>query len=205
MKKITFIFLNAFIIVFISAISVFAADVKKPLTSPSTAKAVPASAMVQPQVKALPAPVAVQTKPAAANIPAQGTVAQSAAANAAAAATPPESYSYSPLGKPDPFRPFIVMETAEQKKAKVQKKAAISMFPLQRAETSMYKVVGIAGDQYNRVAIAEDSAKKFYPLLKGTRIGLQNGKVVEIMADRVIVEEYEGKKARRVILKLRKN
>lgn len=204
MKKITFIFLNAFIIVFISAISVFAADVKKPLTSPSTAKAVPASAMVQPQVKALPAPVAVQTKPAAANIPAQGTVAQPAAANAAAA-TPPESYSYSPLGKPDPFRPFIVMETAEQKKAKVQKKAAISMFPLQRAETSMYKVVGIAGDQYNRVAIAEDSAKKFYPLLKGTRIGLLNGKVVEIMADRVIVEEYEGKKARRVILKLRKN
>lgn len=200
MKKITFIFLNALIIVFISTISVFAVEVKKPLTSPSTAKA------VQPQVKAQPAPVAVQTKPGAANIPAQGTVSQPAsAANAAAVATPPESYSYSPLGKPDPFRPFIVMETAVQKKAKVQKKAATSMFPLQRADTSMYKVVGIAGDDNNRVAIAEDSAKKFYPLFKGTRIGLQNGKVVEIMADRVIVEEYEGKKARRVILKLRKN
>ena len=76
---------------------------------------------------------------------------------------------------------------------------------MQRAETDTYKVVGIAGDENHRVAIAEDAAKKFYPLLVGTRIGLRNGKVVEIMADRVIVEEYEGKKAKRVILKLRKN
>jgi len=65
--------------------------------------------------------------------------------------------------------------------------------------------VGIAGDEDHRVAIAEDAAKKFYPLLKGTRIGLRNGKVIEILADRVIVEEYENNKAKRIILKLRKN
>ena len=79
------------------------------------------------------------------------------------------------------------------------------MFPLQRAETENYRVVGIAGDKDHRVAIAEDAGKKFYPLFIGTHIGLYNGKVIEIMADRVIVEEYENKKAKRVILKLRKN
>jgi len=31
-------------------------------------------------------------------------------------------------------------------------------------------------------------------LFIGTHIGLYNGKVIEIMADRVIVEEYETKK-----------
>ena len=79
------------------------------------------------------------------------------------------------------------------------------MFPLQRAETEKYRVVGIAGDKDHRVAIAEDASKKFYPLLVGTHIGLYKGKVIEIMADRVIVEEYQTKKAKRVILKLRKN
>ncbi len=79
------------------------------------------------------------------------------------------------------------------------------MFPLQRAETENYRVVGIAGDKDHRVAIAEDTGKKFYPLVIGTHIGLYKGKVIEILADRVIVEEYPTKKAKRVILKLRKN
>ena len=69
----------------------------------------------------------------------------------------------------------------------------------------MYKVVGFVGSEDHRVAVVEDAAKKFYPLLIGTRIGLRNGKVVEILADRVIVEEYENNKGKKVILKLRKN
>ena len=126
------------------------------------------------------------------------------ASNATVAPTAIDNYSYNPSGKPDPFRPFIVIVDVAAKE-KVAKKAAVSMFPLQRAETERYRVVGIAGDKDHRVAIAEDAAKKFYPLFIGTHIGLYNGKVIEIMADRVIVEEYETKKAKRVILKLRKN
>jgi Tfp pilus assembly protein PilP len=114
-------------------------------------------------------------------------------------------YSYSPSGKPDPFRPFIVVETVKPQAKAADKKEPLSIFPLQRAETDKYKVVGIVGSDDHRVAIAEDAAKKFYPLLIGTRIGLRNGKVVEIMADRVIVEEHENNKEKRVILKLRKN
>ncbi len=114
------------------------------------------------------------------------------------------AYSYNPLGKPDPFRPFIdVQITTTALKEKTAQVASI--FPLQRAEVENFKLVGIIGDNRHRLAMVEDSAKKFYPLFIGTRIGLHNGKVTDILADRVTVDELEGKKIKRIILKLRKN
>jgi len=197
MKKIKLIFLNTVIIIFITAFFAFAADVKNP--APAAAKA-PVPSPAQPAVAGKPPAQNPVPPVAAAKAPAANPAAPPAPAPTLA---PPEVYNYNPMGKPDPFRPFIVLETAEKKK--VEKKQPPSIFPLQRVEADQYKVVGIAGDQDQRVAIAEDASKKFYPLFKGTRIGLHDGKVIEIMADRVIVEEYENKKARRVILKLRKN
>ena len=61
------------------------------------------------------------------------------------------------------------------------------------------------GDRVRRVAIVEDTGRRFYPLFVGTHIGLNNGKVSEILADRVAVDEPDGKKVKRIILKLRKN
>jgi type IV pilus assembly protein PilP len=180
MKKIKFAIASIFIIIFIIATFASAAEVKKALPAASTLPAAPAT-HAAPAV----APTQIQQTPPL---------------------TPAsiDNYSYNPLGKPDPFRPFIVLVDVAAKQ-QIVKKAEVSMFPLQRAETERYRVVGIAGDKNYRVAIAEDAAKKFYPLFIGTHIGLYNGKVIEIMADRVVVEEYETKKAKRVILKLRKN
>lgn len=112
-------------------------------------------------------------------------------------------YSYNPMGKPDPFKPFINIDLAALKTLKEKK--VESIFPLERASVESFRLVGIAGDQMRRVAIVEDVAKKFYPLFIGTRIGLHNGKVSDILADRVAVDEPDGKKIKRVILKLRKN
>ncbi|HBI47538.1 MAG TPA: hypothetical protein DDX93_02280 [Smithella sp.] len=195
MKKIKFAIAGTFIIIFITAIFAFAAEVKNTLPA----------AVLRTPVKATSA--ATQTKQSL--IP--------SVANAAPAATPTQiqqppqpapnsvdNYSYNPLGKPDPFKPFLTIDAAATKQ-QIAKKAGVSMFPLQRSETEKYRVVGIAGNKDNRMAICEDVAKKFYPLYKGTHIGLYDGKVIEIMADRVIVEEYETKKPKRVILKLRKN
>lgn len=165
----------------------------------------PAALAVNVQKALSGAANAANATQAASNVPDQEGTQPAPAADATSVSTPVEAYSYNPAGKPDPFRPFIMVETPEAKKQKVVKKEPLSMFPLQRAEAGTYRLVGIAGDEEHRVAIVEDSAKKFYPLLVGTRIGVRNGKVVEIMADRVIVEEYEGKKPKRVILKLRKN
>jgi len=118
------------------------------------------------------------------------------------APAPDNAYSYNPLGKPDPFKPFIDIEI---KAAKKEKSKIESIFPLQRAEVENFKLVGIVGDQERRVAVVEDSNKKFYPLFIGTRIGLHDGKVTDILADRVTVDELDGKKIKRIILKLRKN
>ena len=202
------------------AFGAFAAEVKNTSTPlPASAKAAPVakSAPVQRPVATAPSsnvtaakPSPVQTPvaavpssnvtPAAKQAPVQNPI-QPVSAPAPA---PPDNYSYNPAGKPDPFKTYIVVVDVAAKQ-QVVKKASTSIFPLQRAETEKYRVVGIAGDKDHRMAIAEDASKKFYPLLIGTRIGVNNGKVVEILSDRVIVEEYEDRKARRIILKLRKN
>jgi len=178
-----------------------------PVKQPSAA--VPANVTAQKPMNPAPSVPPVQPQQPAASTAANVTPA--ATTSIAAPASSPAlnqagPYSYNPLGKPDPFRPFIVIEKPKPKAAADSKKEAPeSIFPLQRAETNNYTVVGIIGSEDHRMAIAQDSGKKFYPLLIGTRIGLRNGKVVEILVDRVIVEEYEKNKAKRVILKLRKN
>lgn len=120
---------------------------------------------------------------------------------------PSEStYNYNPIGKTDPFKPFIEDEImAIKKQEAVAKKVMSSIYPLQKTDVDKFRIVGIAGDQKRRIAMAEDTAKKYYPLFIGTHMGLNNGKVIEILSDRVIVEEYEAKKAKRIILRLRKN
>jgi type IV pilus assembly protein PilP len=166
---------NIVISIFIVASYAFAAEEKNILNAIPPTAAAPAATQTQIQ------------QPAIASQPAEST------------------YIYNPLGKPDPFRPFVEVEIENVVKKKDGKTELASIFPLQRAETEKFRVVGITGDQMRRVAIVEDAAKKFYPLFTGTHIGLHSGKVIEIMADRVIVEEYESKNAKRIILKLRKN
>ena len=174
MKK-RFIISNIVISIFIVAAYAFAAEEKNILNAIPPASTVP----VAPQLQIQQPPPVVQT--------------------------PDNTYNYNPLGKPDPFRPFVEVEVAVKKKD--EKKGAASevasIFPLQRVSAEQFRVVGITGDQMRRVAVVEDATKKFYPLFAGTHIGLHNGKVIEIMADRVIVEEYESKNVKRIILKLR--
>jgi type IV pilus assembly protein PilP len=175
MKKITLITLIAIFAGLLGADSLLAAEAKKPL----------------PLLPAKADPVKQQAS------------AQQSPATAVPAIQPAESaYSYNPAGKPDPFRPFVEDEVAAKKKA--EKKKASSIFPLQRMEVEQFRLVGIAGGQDERIAMVEDVKKKFYPLSIGTRIGMNNGKVVEILSDRVIVEEYGARKAKKIILKLHK-
>ena len=125
---------------------------------------------------------------------------------------------YHPVGKPDPFHPFIETDLAIQKKleADLKKKAATKghpISPLQQSEIAQFRLVGIAGDDKRRTAVVEDgTVKKFYALFVGTYIGPNEGRVVEILPDRVIVEERiedpspKAKKAqvRRIPMMLRK-
>lgn len=114
----------------------------------------------------------------------------------AAASTPASPYIYQSAGKADPFVPFIELDLARKKqkeeefKKKVPSARKLPVSPLQQAELDQFRLVGIAGDDLRRTAIVEDGvAKKFYPLFVGTYIGMNGGRVVSILPDRVVVEE----------------
>ena len=115
-----------------------------------------------------------------------------------------------PPAKPDPFRPFIELD--QEKALAIKKKAeikALPVSPLQRAEIGQFRLLGIAGDDRNRTAMVDDGKGKFYPLRVGTAIGMHEGRVAEILADRVIVEEPTKergkKKTKRIVIKLRRD
>jgi type IV pilus assembly protein PilP len=89
-------------------------------------------------------------------------------------------------GRKDPFKPF--MDTATDVMKKQKAKGALPLSPLQRQDLSVFNLVGISGnDQKGWKAIVEDGEKKFYPIVEGTLIGLDQGRVSSIKADRVIV------------------
>jgi Tfp pilus assembly protein PilP len=105
--------------------------------------------------------------------------------------------------KPDPFLPFVETEPVVKKKSEqgqgkkeVVKKLPVS--PLQQREIRQFRLVGIAGDERKRMAMVEDgAAKKVYPLVVGTYIGPNDGRVAEILPDRVIIEEPSDEPAKR--------
>jgi Tfp pilus assembly protein PilP len=130
---------------------------------------------------------------------------------------------YNPAGKSDPFQPFMEVDLAvkreKERKAKeeelrraAQGKRPIS--PLQQAEISQFRLVGIAGSDKQRMAVVEDNtAKKIYPVYVGTPIGPHGGRVASILEDRLIVEEpvlgepdkpQKKKQARQIPIMLRK-
>lgn len=131
------------------------------------------------------------------------------------AAAASEPYRQRSVGKPDPFRPFIETDLEQKIKMLGRKGGGKSrpISPLQLKDIGQFRLVGIAGDDKRRTAVVEDgAAKKIYPLYVGTYIGQNEGRVVEILPDRVIVRERiedEAKKAkkaqiRRVIMTLHK-
>ncbi len=94
-----------------------------------------------------------------------------------------EEYSYNPAGKPDPFKPFIQLTSAKRG----SKTAPLT--PLQKYDISQLKLVAIISTFEGNVAMVEDVAGKGYFLKKGTWIGTNDGKVIKILKDKVVIEE----------------
>jgi type IV pilus assembly protein PilP len=127
-------------------------------------------------------------------------------------AAPPETqeYRYDPRGKIDPFKAFVRLEApAPTAKKGPEKKLSGAFTPLQRVALDKVRVTGIAGTSSKRVAMVEDGGGKGYMVYVGTLIGMNGGRVIQILPDRLIVEEKleesKGKeKSHRVALKLHK-
>jgi len=117
------------------------------------------------------------------------------------------AYKYNPIGKPDPFKPFIEQGLSPKKKIESRN---LPISPLQREAIHAFKLVGVSVDDRRRIAIVQDIKGRGYPIFLGTYIGQNGGRVVEILPDRIIVEEKikaENKKAKtsRLTIKLRKD
>jgi len=127
----------------------------------------------------------VPAKPKAAPVEKKAVVAPKPAEKPEVAKKEEPEFTYNPAGKPDPFKPFIQL-TPTKLGAK-----GVPLTPLQRYETSQLKLVAIIAVRDGNVAMVEDSAGKGFFLKKGTAIGKSDGKVTQILKDRVVIEEFE--------------
>lgn len=91
-------------------------------------------------------------------------------------------YRYDPVGKPDPFEPFDFSKIG----------VLIPTSPLQQFELSQLKLVGIIWGIPDARALVEDPVGKGYVVQRGTKIGKNDGTVIRILSDEVVVlEKYQ--------------
>jgi type IV pilus assembly protein PilP len=97
---------------------------------------------------------------------------------------------YDPSGKIDPFVPLYKEEPAKKKETKKKKKKKrLPLTPLEKVDLSQLKLVGIIRASSGNKALVEEATGKGYIVKKGTYIGIHAGRVINILSDRIVVEE----------------
>ncbi|MCL4478148.1 MAG: pilus assembly protein PilP [Deltaproteobacteria bacterium] len=110
------------------------------------------------------------------------------------------TYTYNPAGKPDPFEPFDISKI----------KPSAQLTPLQQFSLDQLILKGIIWGVSDAKAIIQDPTGKTYIVGKGAKIGKNNGEIVRILDDRVIILEnytdvFTGKiKTNEVTMQLKK-
>ncbi|MCK4467941.1 MAG: pilus assembly protein PilP [Desulfobacterales bacterium] len=104
-----------------------------------------------------------------------------------------ETMLYNPEGKIDPFAPLFKEEklVSGDGEAMGMGKAGICIphTPLQKVDLSQLKLVGIIRASSGNRAMVEEASGRGYVIEKGTFIGINCGRVGQILKDRVIVDE----------------
>ena len=168
-----------------------------------------------------PKPTKVPIPPAAVPKPAAQTPAKEPPKPAAEARVEPpppggitSTYTYNPVGKPNPFQPLVVDKQEKPPAAPSKKIEAAGRdqkeepgTPLERVELAALKLVAVVWDIANPRAMVEDAGGKGYILTRGTRIGKNQGQVTKITSAGIVVSEKvegsDGKiKTREVPLRL---
>jgi type IV pilus assembly protein PilP len=92
--------------------------------------------------------------------------------------------------KIDPFASIFRDESssfADQNDRK--KKKRIPLTPIEKVDLSQLKLVGIIFAPTGNKALIEDASGKGFIIKKGTGIGINSGRIIKILKDRVVVEE----------------
>ncbi|MFO8031584.1 MAG: pilus assembly protein PilP [Desulfohalobiaceae bacterium] len=122
----------------------------------------------------------------------------------------PTSFDYSPEGKQDPFRPFIEPEQEGQERSSQEQQPQRILTPLQRVRPSQLKLVGVLWDPQQpeqALAMVELPNGKGYVLQQGTKVGDQQGRVINISPGQVLIQEQTRnitgqEETQKVVLKL---
>jgi Tfp pilus assembly protein PilP len=114
-------------------------------------------------------------------------------------------YIYNGSSRRDPFLSIIVSTQAAKKK----KPAKAFVPPVEDYDINQFSLIAIVSEKTNKYALVGLPDGKYYTLKEGMTVGVNEGKVLRILPDRVIVREfvkdYRGKiTAQDTTLKLRK-
>ena len=96
---------------------------------------------------------------------------------------------YNPQGKLDPFEPLFQEKAVAVVKRPGRPPPRPRLTPLEKLDLSQLQLVGVIRSLSGNRALVEDATGKGYVVTKGTYIGTRYGKIVEILADRIIVAE----------------
>jgi len=95
---------------------------------------------------------------------------------------------YDPVGRIDPFDPLI-RSRSESKPAEKKIEKRIPRTPLEKMDFSQMKLVAIVQSSKGNRALVEEASGKGYIISKGTYMGPNSGKVIQILNDRIVIEE----------------
>lgn len=95
---------------------------------------------------------------------------------------------YNSQGKLDPFEPLFQPKPIALA-AKKKKKRSAPPTPLEKVSLSQLKLVAIIRAPNENKALVQEATGKGYIVKTGTYVGLNAGKIVQILKDKIIVEE----------------
>lgn len=96
---------------------------------------------------------------------------------------------YNPEGKLDPFEPLFKKERVSLAVGKKKIKRRKPLTPLERVNLGQLTLVGIIQAPSGSRALVQESSGKGYVVKRGTYIGTNSGKIIQILKDRIIIEE----------------
>ena len=103
--------------------------------------------------------------------------------------TPEITDLYNLEGKLDPFEPLFKKERVSLAVGKKKTKRRTALTPLERVNLSQLTLVGIIRSPSGNRALVQETSGKGYVVKKGTYIGTNSGKIVQILKDTIIIEE----------------
>jgi len=96
--------------------------------------------------------------------------------------------AYDPHGRIDPFIPLFKDEGPLAGVEK-ERKGRVPRTPLEMIDLGQLKLVAVMRTTSGNKALVEEASGKGYIVTKGTYLGVNSGRVVKILKDRIIIEE----------------